>query len=271
MAKYRPVDVRVWTDRKFNTLSDDGKLLWLFLLTTPSTLPIPGVIVGGPGALSEQLGWTVERFTKGLAELFRKGLGIRFDMASRLVWLTKAGAYQRASNENVFKGWAKTWDDIPECPLKLEIWQSIQASKQFTKLFAELFTKPFGNGLPNGQGQEQEQEQEVYMGAAVASAPADTKPAKAQASRAAPLPADWAPTQEHAALAASERRDLNREAARFRDWAANARPKKNWNAAFSNWLRNDYGQPAQKAPAQPKLVAVGAWSDAIDDWSGPKQ
>jgi hypothetical protein len=143
MARYRPIDVRLWTDRRFLSLTDEGKLLWVFLLTTPSTLPIPGVIIGGEATLAEQLGWPVERYRERFQELQQRGMRVRAE--GRVVWLSNALKYQPPANPNTIKGWAKTWDDIPEGELKDSVWEALRiACKSWSGLFTKLFPKRFG-------------------------------------------------------------------------------------------------------------------------------
>jgi uncharacterized phage protein (TIGR02220 family) len=169
MSKYRPIDVRVWNDRKFLALSSDARLLWLFLLTTPSTLSIPGVVIGGEAALAEQLGTVPSLLRERFRELVKVGLSVRNE--GRLTWLPNALKYQPPHNPNQVKAWAKAWDDVPEGPLKREIWEALRvACKSWSQLFARLFAEPFhvcsANGSPNGSGnrstqdQEQDQDQE---------------------------------------------------------------------------------------------------------------
>lgn len=188
MAKYRPIDVRLWDDRKFLSLSDDGRMLWLFLLTSPYTSPIPGVIIAGQAAIAELLGWTTERLGERFGELFRAGLAIAIE--GRIVWLKRGLKYQPPANPNVVKGWSKVWDDVPEGDLKHELWQALKvACKSYDRTFAKLFPEPFrdgspnglGNGSPNGLGngstqdQEQDQEQEREEGPAAAPLPGKPK------------------------------------------------------------------------------------------------
>lgn len=53
-----------------------------------------------------------------------------------------------------------------------------------------------------------------------------------------PLPAAWHPNATHERIAAEERVDLAREAAKFRDDAASKGWRRlDWDAAFRNWLR----------------------------------
>ncbi len=159
MATWRPVDNRVWGDRKFLSLSEDGRVLWLFLLTTTFARSIPGVIVAGEAALSEELGWSVERYRKGFRELLEKGLSVSRE--GRLIWLKNALRYQRIAGPNSIKGMAKIWDNVPDGQLKHELWQALKvACKSWDRLFLKGFPEPIRNSLPNGLTQEQEQEQE---------------------------------------------------------------------------------------------------------------
>ena len=146
MANWRPVDVRLWDDRKFLACGDRARLLWLFLLTCPS-LPIPGVIVGGDAALAELLGWASEGLREGFTELSRSGLQVRRE--ARIVWLPNALKYQPPTSPNTVKGWAKKWDDVPEGDLKLEMWEALRiACKSWSIIFAKVFPKPSSEGYP---------------------------------------------------------------------------------------------------------------------------
>ncbi len=163
MAKYRPVDTRMWSDRKFLSLGDDARLLWAFLLTGPFALPIPGVIVAGPAAIAERLGWSAERLAKRFAEVQRSGLSV--SQEGTLVWLHNATKYQPPANPNVVIGWSKVWDDVPEGLLKVEIWQALKIackswSRIFEKRFREPLSEPFMDCSDNRYTQEQEQDQE---------------------------------------------------------------------------------------------------------------
>ena len=165
MAKYRPVDQRVWSDRRFLALSDDGRLLWLFLLTCPSSTPIPGVILGGDAALAEQLGWAVERFREGFRDLLSNGFKVARE--GRIVWLRNGLKYQPPAGPNAVKCWAGSWDDIPEGALKRSIWEALRiVCKTWSVLFVKLFPEPLregsGNPYPNplARGSEHEHEHE---------------------------------------------------------------------------------------------------------------
>lgn len=68
--------------------------------------------------------------------------------------------------------------------------------------------------------------------------------------RATQLPDRWAPNDGHHELARAERVNLDREAAKFRDHhAAKGSTFKDWDRAFSNWLRKAAEYGAQRQPA----------------------
>lgn len=269
MAKYRPVDIRLWSDRKFLALGDQGRLLWVFLMTTPSALPIPGVIVAGDAALAEQLGWSPERFTERFRELFDVGLSVRRE--GRVTWLPNALKYQPPHNPNAVKCWAGVWDDVPECSLKHDIWQALKiACKSWDRLFAKLFTEPLdicspnrsGNGSTQKQDQKQEQKQDQDQDQNIGSAasPLDQLKAKADRSKAnrkpstQPLPTDWQPTQAHREKAADLGLNLTAEVESFRDHhSAKGTRFVDWDAAFRTWMRNAVKFGAANKPKKTPL------------------
>lgn len=176
MSRWRKVEVKMWLDEDVRSMSappPNGQTLWLYLLTGPRTLPIPGVVVAREAVLADDLGWSLEGFREAYAEAFAKGL-VKADWKAGLVVIRKAlldGAGQpRESNKpespNVLKGWAKSWDEIPECPLKTELLQTLGAfAKALGVGFAEAFGKAFGKALAKASphplpNQEREREQE---------------------------------------------------------------------------------------------------------------
>lgn len=253
MAKWRPIDVRLWNDRKFLALSDEGKLLWLYLLTCPETLSIPGVIVAGEAAIAERLEWLPQRFRERFAEVERCLLVHR---EGRLIWLPNALRYQPPSNPNAVKSWAKCWDDVPEGRLKMDVWQALKlACKSWSGLFSKGFPQPLhdgsGNGSANGytqdqeqdQNQEQDQDQDLVTGSRPSPSEAftlETPGSKAKRKGVKTrLPADWIPNVQHTAKAHDLGLDCARESEAFRDHhTAKASTFADWDAAFRTWLGN---------------------------------
>jgi hypothetical protein len=165
MARHRKISVRMYGDEKFLRLSPPppcGQFLWIYLLTGPHTTIIPGVFAAGELALAEALRWPPEGFRKAFREVEKEGMA-KADWAVRFVWIPRAVEHNKPESPNVVKGWASTWDELPECPLKLEAYNGLKAFlEEASPSLAEAFKacrKPFGKPLPN-QEQEQEQEQE---------------------------------------------------------------------------------------------------------------
>ena len=149
MSWYRRVDTRVWNDAKFESLSLRGQLLWFRLLTGPETTNLPGVFPIGKLALAEAMGWLPEDLEEPFREVFAKGMA-KADWKARLIWLPNAAKYNPPSSPNVVKSWCKNWDSLPDCPIKYEIYASIQDSTKdlgegFQKAFADTFAKTYRN------------------------------------------------------------------------------------------------------------------------------
>lgn len=165
MSRYRKIFVKIWGDNKFRNLSSpdaNGQTLWFFLLTGPQTTRIPGLFSSGEAGLAESIGWPLEGFRKAFREIFTKGMA-EADWKAHLIWVPKAIFYNKPENPNVVKGWKDTWEEMPECELKLKAFQHLEdyvkgLGKGFTEAFQAACSKPFGKALPN---QEQEQEQEL--------------------------------------------------------------------------------------------------------------
>jgi hypothetical protein len=158
MGRYRTIDVRMWGDAKFRSLSapdPNGQTLWVFLLTGEHTSIVPGLFRAGELSLAEALGWSPQAFRKAFQEVFAKGMA-KADWKARLVFLPNAVHYNPPQSPNVVKAWRAAFDELPECSLKVEAFCAI---KSFLETLPEAFRKAFGKPLPN-QDQEQEQEQD---------------------------------------------------------------------------------------------------------------
>jgi hypothetical protein len=67
------------------------------------------------------------------------------------------------------------------------------------------------------------------------------------------LPADFAPSEQHQALAAERGINLAAEFAKFRDyWKGEGKPKADWDATLRNWLRN--ARPDPRASVPPRTI-----------------
>lgn len=117
MSLYRNVHVSMWGDARFRDLSDDGKLLWIYLLTGQETTSVPGCIGVGKGALAEALDWPEAKLLEAFGELAAAGMAAA-DWRARFVWLPKSIKYAPPDSSKNVIGWMRYLDVLPECELK---------------------------------------------------------------------------------------------------------------------------------------------------------
>lgn len=163
MARYRKIHVPMYADAKFRALSRPqpcAQWLWVYMLTGPHTTAIPGLSSVGEAALAESVGWKLEAFREAFGELFAKGMA-KADWEARVLWVPNAVRYNPPESPNVIKGWAKAYEEIPACALKVVAFTTLKA---FVEGLGEGFREAFAKSMPN-QEQEQEQEQDSFSSA----------------------------------------------------------------------------------------------------------
>lgn len=172
MARYRKIDVRMWNDRKFRELSDNGKLAFILLLTHPDTTQI-GTIRTRVSNLADELGWQRDAMSHAIQEVTLNGM-IDADEKAGLMVINNFLKYNAPSSPNAFKSWCELIDLMPECDL-------LDKHVARLKTFVDGLSVGMRNAIPNDlidaikdailrvneqpsriQEQEQEQEQEIY-------------------------------------------------------------------------------------------------------------
>lgn len=127
---YRKVKITMWDDPKFRALSallPSGQSLFIYLLTGPFTGIIPGLYKAGRAAMAEELGWDVEAFDLALGEAIALGM-VKADLKARVFWLPNAVKHNPPASVNVIKSWARSYELLPDCPLKLEAFESLKSA-----------------------------------------------------------------------------------------------------------------------------------------------
>lgn len=127
---YRKVKITMWDDPKFRALSallPSGQSLFIYLLTGPFTGIIPGLYKAGRAAMAEELGWNVEAFDLALGEAIALGM-VKADLKARVFWLPNAVKHNPPASVNVIKSWARSYELLPDCPLKLEAFESLKSA-----------------------------------------------------------------------------------------------------------------------------------------------
>ncbi len=156
MARYRKIDPRIWNDEKFRNLSDDGQLIFLFVLTHPHMTSL-GAMRATVAGLAAEKQWPVERFEKAFGEGLAEGM-LEASPEASFVGVPRFLKYNRPESPNVVKAWASQWDLIPECNLKADLAQRVKAfAEGLSKAFGEAFREAFPKAMPY-----QEQERDRY-------------------------------------------------------------------------------------------------------------
>lgn len=170
MDRYRKIDVRMWNDRKFRELSDNGKLAFILLLTHPDTTQI-GTIRTRVSNLADELGWQRDAMSHAIKEVTLNGM-IDADEKAGLIVINNFLKYNAPSSPNAFKSWCELIDLMPECDL-------LDKHVARLKTFVDGLSVGMRNAIPNDlidaikdamsrtngqpcciQEQEQEQDQE---------------------------------------------------------------------------------------------------------------
>lgn len=233
MRDYGKVHSTFWSSATIAKLSDDGRMLALYLMTSPHST-IAGVFRLPDGYVCEDLRWSSERVSEGFRELFANGFANRCE-TTKWVWICKHLDWNPPENPNQRKSAAKVASAVPaECGWKLDFMRVCGPSLGFDEAKKANPSATVPKPLLN---QEQEQEQEQDIG-----------------TRATRLPKDWACPADWLQWAKSERADLDprRTADSFRDYWT-AKPGKDgrkldWQATWRNWVRAQRQSPMGGKP-----------------------
>jgi hypothetical protein len=166
MRDYGKVYATFWSSQTTHTLSDDGKLLALYLMTC-SHSTIAGVFRLPDGYVAEDIGWDQSRVQKGFAELLAKGFANRCE-TTKWVWVVKHLEWNKPENPNQRKSAAKIAHSIPdECAWKPAFMRACAESLGIELPATANGSTTVAEPLLN---QEQKQEQEIEPNGSVGSA-----------------------------------------------------------------------------------------------------
>ncbi len=112
---YKAIYVRVWNDEKFLSLSDDGKLLWFYILTCPHR-HMSGIFLLDQSYVLADLRWKPRRLRAAWSELVAGGL-ILYDENSRVLFIPNTLKYDPLQNENQAKHVVRHLAALPKTPL----------------------------------------------------------------------------------------------------------------------------------------------------------
>lgn len=179
MRDYGKVETALWSHDKMRSLSDDGKLLFVFLITSPHST-MTGCFRAPAGYVSEDLGWPFERVLKAFGELSERGMITR-DEASQWLVVHNFLKWNRFENPNVGKAAEKLVGQIDDCnPIKPVLAREIllhgrnypEGAKAELETLLKGFPEPFRNQEPEPEPEpEPKPEPSFALVAASASTP----------------------------------------------------------------------------------------------------
>ena len=239
MAHYRKIDPRMWNDEKFRSLSIEGKLAFVLLLTHPHMTALGAMRATIPGLASE-LG-DAKGLPEAFREVFAKGLA-KHDERAACVYLPKFLKYNKPESPNVIKAWIHAVDLIPECGLKYELIQEVKGyAEGLPEAFGKALPEVFAKAMPY-QEQEQEpnpEEEKPPLYSPLAGGTTQKVRRVREKSVAHTLPPDFKPTADHENLAWSLDLHINPEFTKFCDFHQSKGSKfVDWNKALNTWIRN---------------------------------
>ena len=187
MARYRKIEVRIWNDRKFRSLSDNAKLAFMMLLTHPDTNQL-GFIRGRSVTMAYDLGWQPNAMSNAILELSKMGM-VMVDEQAGLMFIVNFLKHNPPNGVNGAKSWSGLLDLLPECDL---LDDALSSLKQVVNGFSDGIKNgipddimnAINNAIPNAieepyRIQEQEQEQE-YISSTVVNTPVEDSTPRAK-------------------------------------------------------------------------------------------
>jgi hypothetical protein len=142
-SRYSKVFVKIWHSKDFRMLSEEGKMLFLYLLTSPHRnmggfyyLPLP--------YLCFDVGLDERRVSKAFEELTDKDMA-QYDYDTQVVFIKKWFSYNPIENENQAKGLNKQLAEIPKSKLFKPFVNSVKDYCKYIEIILKGFDIPFEN------------------------------------------------------------------------------------------------------------------------------
>jgi len=114
-ASYAQVERAIWTKSRFRSLSDDGRLLLLYIVTSPHATQ-SGLFRLPSGYACEDLKWTPERYKAAMDELIKIGL-INYDDVNSIIFNPNQLLKFPPQNGNHVAGIIGKLKELPSTPL----------------------------------------------------------------------------------------------------------------------------------------------------------
>lgn len=183
---YRKLETLISIDGKFRELSDNAKLLFYSLYFHSNSTSLGAMKCSIPGMAAE-MGWTEEKARKAFYELsgaerlpesLSESLSestpeafvgfIKIDEKACYLEFPNFLKHNHPENPNVVKSWSRSWELIPECDLKLQLYQRVKdfaegLGEAFAKAFREAFPEPSRKGMPKGMRKHEHEHEHQHQ------------------------------------------------------------------------------------------------------------
>lgn len=148
---YGRIHTNFWNSADIRPLSDAGKLLAAYLLTSPHS-NIIGAYLAPDSYIADDMAWPVETVTRTLQELIAKGFCQRFGDKRHIV-VRRYLAWNGIENGNVLKAAFKQADALPDDPALFHVVKGLEpyakhfgdTSERVWQTLRERLPEPFRN------------------------------------------------------------------------------------------------------------------------------
>jgi hypothetical protein len=147
--RYQKIHSQIWQDEKFIKLSEQGKYLFLYVLTSPHNNAL-GLYVLPRQYICSDLGWTPKQLRKPFEELLRERL-ILYDTAVNLICIKNHLKHNTVENKNQAIAARKIVESLPKSLMYSVILEQLrepyheplreQLAKQYAKPETETETE----------------------------------------------------------------------------------------------------------------------------------
>ncbi len=172
MRDYGKVYSSIWSSADFRALSEDGRSLVLYLLTSHHGT-IAGVFRLPDGYACEDTQWSPERLAEAFAQLLSKGFANRCE-TTKWVWVSKFLEWNPPENPNQRKAAAKMAGHVPDsCSWKSEFMRVCGPSLGIEPTNDTKGSRTVDEPLLNQEQEQKQKQKKPTRGARKTSLPAD--------------------------------------------------------------------------------------------------
>ena len=116
MPAYDVIHRQLWDSKSFRSLSENARILFIYLLTCKHRYTF-GYFILGDGETTDDLQWQPRRLRGAWADILRSPDMVKRDEENRIIFVVNALKFNKPANPNVVKKWGELLDALPLSPL----------------------------------------------------------------------------------------------------------------------------------------------------------